>query len=473
MHNTDRKSIAFFNSNGPKSEDIRALHPSYVTAVGVYSMELKCRGICNESDEIMNSSCYLYVRACLNVVKFETPLSLTQYLPSDSPHLMLIWKSLNNYNKPYDVNALEIKFPHSVLTGQPDFESVLRHETDKRLKLIIEVWVGGTEGDHSPPIRTSYTTYSVHKLLDAAGYYRTNNDSKNPIPNPWSKYLTRNFIRVAHLKPPDEESEESEGFFSKVFNRKKKNMNSDDDDDDDDDKSEKGKMKKELIVNNNNGKISHTNMKKNFIDQTPPKEVGQQTPFAILDKDEKLKIKNEIENKELIGEEIYKKPWYSRKTLGATVTGHGEVSHFDAVQPSTDDSMKTANKSFSLFSRPYSLKNSKKAEYEKEKKLKEEKDLIALKDDNQKGTILSLNDVGNIARRGSVFNSLLEKKTGEETSKNDDQEKVKKPVVAIEVTAKEKKIITKKVKKRESKINADFEREMVAATTYRDPFFER
>ena len=428
--NTDRKSTAFFTTNSPKGGAVRAANPSYITAVGTYSMELKCRDICKESDEVMNSSCFLYVRACLNVQKFETPLSLTKFLPSNSPRIMEIWKSLKNYNKPYDINALEIKFSHSTLTGLTDFDSVLRHEINKKLKLIIEIWVGGTEGDLSPPIRTSFVTYSVHKLLDAAGYPKSNYDSKNPTSCPWSKPIPRDFIRLAHLSTShlvESDSDKSEKFFSKIFSKKKKN------EDDEYGISEVKVDKKSGIVNR--PLINNSNL---------PKSENQNINIIMIEDKEKIK-KSELPTE-----------------------GNGDAPLENNIDPTTENLMKTEKKKFSFFG---SKKDKKKA-LEDEKKRKEEEELKAANENRRSNSILSLNDVGTISNRGSIFNEILEREA-EEKRKKELAVVDTKPVVAVKVTGKDKKEAIKKAKKRESKINADFEKEMVAATTYRDPFLER
>ena len=418
---TNRKSTAFFKSNSPKGDAVRAANDSYVTAVGTYSIELKCRNICKESDEVMNSSCFLYARACLNVHKFESPLSLTKFLPNDSPRIMEIWRSLKNYNKPYDINALEIKFSHTALTGLADFDSVLHHDVNKKLKLIVEVWVGGTEGDLSPPIRTSFVTYSVYKLLDAAGYPTSNYDSKNPTSSPWSKPIPRDFVRLAYLSTPnfeDSESEKSEKFFSNIFSKKKKNENIEDD---------SNEEKKSEIIH------------KHVTDNTKVLKSHDQN-MNIEIKEEKEKERNN-----------------------------------DKDDAKIEDVKKTENKKFKLFPNPFGLKNDKKMTLEDERKIKEEEEELKLANDNHRSnSILSLNDVGIISNRGSKFNEILEKEAEEKRKK--DLAVVEGKIVApvpVKVAEKNKKVGVKKAKKKESEINAIFEKEMAAATTYRDPFLER
>ena len=422
--NTDKKSTAFFTSNSPKGDAVRAANDSYVTAVGTYSIELKCRNICEESDEVMNSSCFLYARACLNIHKFESPLSLTKFLPNDSPHIMEIWRSLKNYNKPYDINALEIKFSHTALTGLADFDSVLHHDVNKKLKLIVEVWVGGTEGDLSPPIRTSFVTYSVYKLLDAAGYPTSNYDSKNTTSSPWSKPIPRDFIRLAYLSTPnfeDSESEKSEKFLTKIFSKKKKNENNEDD---------------------SNEEKKSENIHKQDTDNT--KLLNSHDEMNIEMKDEKEKEKSNDQ----------------------------DVN----TDPKIVDVKKAKNKKFNLFPNPFGLKHDKKKALEDERKIKEEEEeeLKVANDNRRSNSILSLNDVGIISDRGSKFNEILEKEAEEKRKKDLAvvEGKLVAPVPA-KVAEKDKKVGVKKAKKKESEINAIFEKEMAAATTYRDPFLER
>jgi hypothetical protein len=50
-------------------------------------------------------------------------------------------------------------YTYIYITGEPLFKSVMNKQTPKKLKLIVEIWVGGTENDYAPPIRTSYASY--------------------------------------------------------------------------------------------------------------------------------------------------------------------------------------------------------------------------------------------------------------------------------------------------------------------------
>jgi hypothetical protein len=97
----------------------------------------------------------------------------------------------------------------------------MNKETPKKLKLIIEIWVGGTENEYTPPIRTSYASYSVYKLLDAAGYPKIELDLTNAAKFKFSKPLLRHFIQLIDLTPPPvEHEEEHKRFMSSMFKRK-------------------------------------------------------------------------------------------------------------------------------------------------------------------------------------------------------------------------------------------------------------
>lgn len=72
----------------------------------------------------MTESCYVVVRACLNVEDLSLPANEIKFLAPDSPKLKVIWKSQKNYIKPYSVNALEIKFSHTDLTGEISYTKV-------------------------------------------------------------------------------------------------------------------------------------------------------------------------------------------------------------------------------------------------------------------------------------------------------------------------------------------------------------
>ena len=102
---------------------------------------------------------------------------------------------------------------------------VLERDTNKKLKLIVDVWVGGTEGDSFPPIRTSYCAYSIYKLLDAAGYPSSPPGLEPPDASQysWSKPIPRDLVRVANLSlpvPTDSEEEDTPGFLSRMFGKK-------------------------------------------------------------------------------------------------------------------------------------------------------------------------------------------------------------------------------------------------------------
>jgi hypothetical protein len=80
IHAENKRSIAFFKSNAPNHDIVRKNNPQFKTPHGTYSIELKCRDICNLSEEVMTDACFLYVRACLNIEEFTIPREVYIYI---------------------------------------------------------------------------------------------------------------------------------------------------------------------------------------------------------------------------------------------------------------------------------------------------------------------------------------------------------------------------------------------------------
>ena len=368
-------------------------NPSYVSPLGIFSVELKCRDICNESEEVMSSSCYVFVRACLNVQRFETSTSDMKYLPTTSPNMKCIWKSLKNYKKPYDINALEIRFSHTDLTGEPSFQDVKEGKTQKKLKLVIEIWVGGTEGDSAPPIRVSFAAYSVFKLLEAAGYPPGEDDRAkvDTSPRAWSKPIPREFVRLAQLSHAQEETGESEGFFSRIFSSKKKEQ---EEEGWEEVKSERKRLGQHRILGSERKMSEVPSLGDRRMSEGASVMGGsvtstRVTPSALNTDGDKRKASLQVKDEKKRQEEARRESddekrraillavrqleekskekggWYSRKVTGTAVKGHGGVSHFED-KPSQSEKLSTKKSmgmSMTLFSRHVSLTKSSKDQF--------------------------------------------------------------------------------------------------------------
>jgi len=204
--NENKRSIAFFNSEPPTDQLVRDHHDKFSVPYGMYSIELLCRNILDHEMKSLSDSCYVITKMFLNVESFPTPEAPNwSFVELFSNRKLELWSSLRNYKKPYNVNALEIKVSHSQLTGELLFQRVLKKKTQRKLKLVVEVHVGGTEGELAPPERVSYCAFSVYKLLNAAGYPLTKFDGTNGKDFKWSEPIFRNFIKLKELYPDEEE----------------------------------------------------------------------------------------------------------------------------------------------------------------------------------------------------------------------------------------------------------------------------
>ena len=157
----NKRSIAFFESSPPTDDIAREKHEKFTVPFGMYSIELLCRNVLDhEPAEILHDSVYIIAHMYLNVEEFPTEESPKwKFVDIFHARKMEIWSSLKNFKKPYDVNALEIKFSHQQLTGELLFKRVLSKKTQKQLKLIVEIHVGGTEGETAPPVKISHCAF--------------------------------------------------------------------------------------------------------------------------------------------------------------------------------------------------------------------------------------------------------------------------------------------------------------------------
>ena len=462
IHNEDKRAMAFFKSKAPNEDRVRAAHPSYVTPVGIYSIELIYKDVCNYGETIMTSACYVYARVCLNVAKFESNPSKNKYLTHDSPKLKELWRSLRNYKKPYDINALEIKFNHADLTGEVTFEAVREQRTQRKLKLIVEVWVGGTEGDAAPPIRTAYCTYSVYKLLDAAGYSGADFDGTNQALFPFSKIIRRNFIRLADLKPPEiEEEVEEEGFFSKMFGLKK------------DDSEEEEKDESKSTRNRNSSRVESRSRSKS--ESSRPRSQSQvknstnsKVPVEGQRSDRSPSVVNANEDKS--NKTVKKEPWWGRTKMAKNMDPDTDAETRVGGTPGQDQDpapkIVPVKKSFTFWKRK-DEDAMKKEEMETEIETVKLREMEALTTDggetdvmkpvpHRRKSIVTLTDLGNLNNNSSRRDSVTVTQFQENNKLALEDEKKK-----------------KKKKRKNSKCNMELKKELEAATTYRDPMKER
>ena len=157
----NKRSIAFFESAPPTDSVAREKHEKFTVPFGMYTIELLCRNVLDhEPAEILSDSVYIIAHMYLNVEEFPTEESPKwKFVDIFHARKLEIWSSLKNFKKPYDVNALEIKFSLQQLTGELLFKRVLSKKTQKKLKLIVEIHVGGTEGEMAPPIKISHCAF--------------------------------------------------------------------------------------------------------------------------------------------------------------------------------------------------------------------------------------------------------------------------------------------------------------------------
>lgn len=404
IHNQDKRPMAFFQSSAPSDQDIRAMYPSYNNPLGIYSLELLCRDICNEPDDVMADSGYVLVRACLNVEELVMPTSAIKYLPSDSSKLKVIWKSQKNYQKPYSVNALEIKFNHTELTGELFFEKVLARDTQRKLKIIVDVWVGGTEGDSAPPIRVSYCAYSVYKLLEAAGFPKKGYYSTDSSLSVWSKPIPRSLIRIARLRPHKESESDEEkagpGFLTKLFQKKQIDDGV-------------------TVVSEENGEKSGVN------DQLI--QGGVFTALGNIKKDKSTDANSE------------------------NVVGGVKISRDNSAL------IQRLRTKSSLDNEP--------SEEEKKQAGGGPGSMIL---DSTNGKEYNAVDDDGIERKNSII-STIEREKEKATRLEEEKQMALAIIEAFKPTTPQ----VKKLKLKPLKLNPDFVREMAAATTYRDPFYER
>lgn len=417
IHNQDKRPMAFFQSSAPSDQDIRAMYPSYNNPLGMYSLELLCRDICNEPDDVMADSGYVLVRACLNVEELVMPTSSITYLPSDSSKLKVIWKSQKNYQKPYSINALEIKFNHTELTGELFFEKVLARDTQRKLKIIVDVWVGGTEGDSAPPIRISYCAYSVYKLLEAAGYPKKGFYSSDSSLSVWSKPLPRSLIRVARLRPHKESESDEEnsgpGFLTKLFQKKQ--------------------------IDDGVTDVTDENEKSGIDDQ---KQGGV---FAAFKRTTKEKRSNSVDA--ITGV----RSSHSGSSNGIiqrtrTISNQGQ----DNNQPSEEEKMQAGGGPGPRSSTDSGIIPS----------AVDESDVEANENNGNKRN----------ERKNSILSTIVKEK---EKATRLEEEKLLAIEMLNSTSTKPSIPYVKKVKLKPLKLNPDFVREMAAATSYRDPFYER
>ena len=401
IHNQDKRPMAFFQSSAPSDQDIRAMYPSYNNPLGIYSLELLCRDICNEPDDVMADSGYVLVRACLNVEELVMPTSAIKYLPSDSSKLKVIWKSQKNYQKPYSVNALEIKFNHTELTGELFFEKVLARDTQRKLKIIVDVWVGGTEGDSAPPIRVSYCAYSVYKLLEAAGFPKKGYYSTDSSLSVWSKPIQRSLIRVARLRPHRESESDEEkggpGFLTKLFQKKQ--------------------------IDDGVTVASEENGEKSGVDDQS--KLGVFSAFRKIKKDKSTDAPEDVVGGVKIS-----------RTNSELIQRLRTKSSLDN-EPSEEEKMQAGGGPGSMIL------------------------------DSTNGKACNLDDDGN-ERKNSII-STIEREKEKATRLEEEKQIALATIDAFKPTIPH----VKKMKLKPLKLNPDFVREMAAATSYRDPFYER
>lgn len=416
IHNQDKRPMAFFQSSAPSDQDIRAMYPSYNNPLGMYSLELLCRDICNEPDDVMADSGYVLVRACLNVEELVMPTSSITYLPSDSSKLKVIWKSQKNYQKPYSINALEIKFNHTELTGELFFEKVLARDTQRKLKIIVDVWVGGTEGDSAPPIRISYCAYSVYKLLEAAGYPKKGFYSTDSSLSVWSKPLPRSLIRVARLRPHKESESDEEnsgpGFLTKLFQKKQ--------------------------IDDGVTDVTDENEKSEIDDQ---KHGGV---FAAFKKTKKEKLSDSVDATSVRASHSSSSNGIIQRTR--TISNQGQ----DTNQPSEEEKMQAGGGPG-----PRSRTDS---------------GLIPSAANENDFEHNENNGNERNERKNSILSTIEKEK---EKATRLEEEKLLALEMLTSTSTKPLIPYVKKVKLKPLKLNPDFVREMAAATSYRDPFYER
>jgi hypothetical protein len=408
IQNEDKRPMAFFQSLAPTENDVRIKHPEYLSTLGTYSLEIICRDLCNEPEEIMTEACFVYVRACLNIDRKPNPSGEMTFLPLDSPRLKVIWSSQKNYVKPYVVNALEIKFSHEVLTGEESFMKILKGDVNRQLKLVIDVQVGGTEGDSFPPIRTSYCCFSVYKLLEAAGYPRHDFNNTDPSAAVWSKQLLRNMVRIANLRSVDrsESEEEKPGMMTRMFGKKKPEDE----------------------------------------EVPPPVKACRPITAASLAENEKGGVKA------VNGKGTRKGSWYN--ILGKEKEGEkaGEVTVPVAPTPTGVATNDAADTAITLAG----MTEEQKAQAAH----------AALLGDGLDGKRLSIVTLES-ARRNSITEVIAKKNLEKE------REEERKRLQEEKDAEFDKEVSVKVVKRKAKRINPDFERELLSATTYRDPFLER
>ena len=410
IQNEDKRPMAFFQSLAPTENDVRMKHPEHLSKLGTYSLEILCRDLCNEPEEIMTEACFVNIRACLNIDRKHDPAGEMTFLPLDSPRLKVIWQSQKNYVKPYVVNALEIKFSHEVLTGEESFSKIIKGDVSRQLKLVIDVQVGGTEGDSFPPIRTSFCCFSVYKLLDAAGYPTENFVNSDPSSALWSKPLLRNMVRIAKLRSVDisESEEEKPGMLSRMFGKKKVEE-----------------------------------------EEVPPVVAGKggrPITAASLAENEKGGVKG------LNGKGTRKGSWYN--ILGKEKEGKKAVEV--TAPPATTTAPTAGGDAADVAIALAGMTDAERANAA----------LTVINGgevDGKRGSIVTLES----ERRNSITEVIAKKNLEKE------KEEERKRIQEEKDAEFDKEVSVKVVKRKAKRINADFERELVSATTYRDPFLER
>lgn len=267
----------------------------------------------------------------------------------------------------------------------------------------MDVWVGGTEGDSFPPIRTSFCAYSIYKLLDAAGYPATPAGLEPPDAGQtsWSKPIPRDLVRVANLRPPvatDSEDDEP-GFLAKMFG-KKKPVDVEQDSAD--------------VPSSDAGKEGMTSDSKKCSDSTTAPSVDKAPPRPSLLSRFASSRKNVLDADKMMKEET---------------AGEGdEGTEREVIEPGAGVMM------------------------------------------DRKGSVMTME--GSVAERRT---SIMEAVSYREAEKEQKLEaaRAKQQLAEDEYNNALISKPTKTVKSKPQKVNADFERELLAATIYRDPFFER
>jgi hypothetical protein len=219
----EKYQTGFFDHSIPTDKVVRDEYDKFDIPFGQYILEINTKDICHITDEhYVDGETFVQVRLSLNVTFTEEEdkeapvehddngepivktIKKTIYLPVPSSNLLTIWESIPNYTRPFKVSAAALKFSHTELTLKDDVMGIVTAATEgtldstfpHELKLVFEVFVGGTESANAPPIRVGYCVYSVWKLLMATKHPEKTEEGYVEQMGAWSKPLKRHVLQT-------------------------------------------------------------------------------------------------------------------------------------------------------------------------------------------------------------------------------------------------------------------------------------